>query len=471
MKRHLLFAICILVPTIVLLVPAHLFPIDSFSVIEHRLVAIFMLAMLFWIFEPIPIYATSIVIIVLQLLLISDKAFILFNKAHSALPFGTVLSYRDVMATFASPIIMLFLGGFFLAAAATKYKLDVNLARVLLKPFGVKPKNIMFGLMLATAIFSMFMSNTATTAMMLALLAPILRLFEKEDRGRIGFVLAIPFAANIGGIGTPIGTPPNAIALKYLVGDNVISFGQWMSFAFPFVVILLFFAWLLIWKLYPTAMPEMNLHIKDEFRKDWKAKTVYVTFALTIFLWLFDFLHGMNAYIVAMIPIAVFSALQILTAQDMRNLSWDVLWLIAGGIALGQAMEKTGLAQHAIESINFAGMSSVLIVMVAVLITFSLANMMSHTATANLMLPIIAALGVNVSSLAMLGGDKMMILAATFAASLAMTLPISTPPNAMAHSTGTFETKHMALPGIIIGSVGLLLIVVLMYMLKLVHFI
>ena len=103
---------------------------------------------------------------------------------------------------------MLFLGGFFLAAAATKYRLDMNLAKVLLKPFGTNPKFVLLGLMSVTALFSMFMSNTATAAMMLAILTPVLALFTPEDKGRAAFALAIPIAANLGGIGTPIGTPP-----------------------------------------------------------------------------------------------------------------------------------------------------------------------------------------------------------------------------------------------------------------------
>ncbi len=168
--------------------------------------------------------------------------------------------------------------------AATKYRLDVNLARVLLKPFGTQPKYVMFGLMLITAIFSMFMSNTATTAMMLSILAPVIALFGAKDPGKIAFALCIPVAANIGGIGTPIGTPPNAIALKYLTGENLITFGEWMFFGVPFVAVLLVFAWMLINMLYPAKQEKIELTIKGKFLKTPKAITVYITFALTIIL-------------------------------------------------------------------------------------------------------------------------------------------------------------------------------------------
>ena len=132
----------------------------------------------------------------------------------------SVAKQKSIFGTFADPIIILFLGGFFLADAATKFRLDVNLARVLLKPFGTNPKYVLLGLMSVTAVFSMFMSNTATAAMMLALLTPVLALFKPEDRGRAAFALCIPIGANVGGIGTPIGTPPNAIALKYMQAPN-----------------------------------------------------------------------------------------------------------------------------------------------------------------------------------------------------------------------------------------------------------
>ena len=355
MNKTIKLLITIGVPIIILLLPTSWIPIQSLSLVEHRLIAIFAMATLFWIFEPIPIYATSLVIIFLELVMVSDKGLNLFRSANENL--GQLLSYKSIMATFASPIILLFLGGFFLAMAATKYRLDLNLARVLLKPFGKNPKYVMLGLMIITAIFSMFMSNTATTAMMLALLTPILSVFQDGDKGKIAFVLAVPVAANIGGIGTPIGTPPNAIALKYLTGDMAIGFGQWMSFAVPFAVVLLFIAWVLLVKFFPAKTPEINLNIKGKFLKNWKALTVYSTFAVTLLLWLSDFFHGMNSYIVALIPVVVFSVTGIINKLDLRLISWDVLWLVAGGIALGMGLEESGLSKHLIESIPFGSFS------------------------------------------------------------------------------------------------------------------
>ncbi|WP_413692781.1 SLC13 family permease [Psychromonas sp. KJ10-2] len=263
------------------------------------------------------------------------------------------MSHVDIMATFASPIIMLFLGGFFLAIAATKYRLDVNLARVLLKPFGQEPRFLMLGLMLITGLFSMFMSNTATTAMMLSILAPVIALFNPKDPGRVAFALCIPLAANIGGIGTPIGTPPNAIALKYLQGVNNINFAEWMAFGVPFTIILMAFSWYLINKMFPAKQRKIELDIQGEFLKTPKALLVYAVFIITILLWLMGSLHGMNSYTVAMIPVTVFLMTGIITKDDLKKISWDVLWLVSGGIALGLALDKSGLAALIVYSIPF----------------------------------------------------------------------------------------------------------------------
>ncbi|WCE28643.1 SLC13 family permease [Vibrio sp. SCSIO 43137] len=471
MRQYMKYLIPLIIPLIILALPLSAFPFEGITVVQQRVIAIFLLAALCWVFEPIPIYATSVVIIVLELLMLSDKGFILFKLGAGEAEFGQLLKYKDIMATFASPIIMLFLGGFFLAMAATKYRLDVNLARVLLKPFGKDPKFVMLGLMLITGIFSMFMSNTATTAMMLSILTPVIAVFNAKDPGRIAFALCIPVAANIGGIGTPIGTPPNAIALKYLVGDNLITFGEWMAFGVPFVVIMMALAWFLINFLYGAEQKSIELNIKGKFLKTPKAITVYITFGLTILLWLMGSRHGMNSYTVALIPVAIFSITGIINKEDLKKISWDVLWLVSGGIALGLALDKTGLARLMVHSIPFDAFSPYVVLFGAAFLCLTMANFMSHTATANLLMPIMAALGASMTSLAPLGGEMTLILVVTFAASLGMSLPISTPPNALAHATGNVESSQMARVGVVMGVVGVLGSFVLVWILNVVGFI
>lgn len=470
MKKKMLSLLAIALPLLLLLLPREWIPLEGLTAVQQRVMALFVLAAVFWVLEPIPIYATSILVIVLELVLISDQALVWLRPSAEIPGQGAPLSYREIMGTFASPIILLFLGGFFLALAATKYRLDQNLARILLKPFGKQPRRVMLGLMVITAVFSMFMSNTATTAMMLSILVPVLASFEAGDRGRVAFALSIPLAANIGGIGTPIGTPPNAIALKYLVGDNAISFGEWMAFGIPFVVIMLGGAWLLLVRLYPVTTPEIQLAIRGKFLKNLKARIVYITFAVTILLWLTDFIHGMNAYVVALIPVAVFLSFGIINKEDLKQLSWDVLWLVSGGIALGLALERSGLAALLVDSIPFAGFPAFAVLGGASLLAVVMANFMSNTATANLLLPIVAALGSSVGGLAGVGGAGALILSVTLAASLGMALPISTPPNALAHATGEVKTSDMSRTGIIMGVVGLGLVFVFIFMLKQVGF-
>ncbi len=469
--KNLKLIISLLIPVAILFIPLENFGIEGLTIIEKRVIALFVFATLFWVLEPIPIYATSVLIIVGELVMISNKSLVLFVDNANPDLYGSALSYKDIMATFASPIILLFLGGFFLAMAATKYRLDQTLAKVMLKPFGNNPRTVMLGLMIITAMFSMFMSNTATTAMMLSILAPVLMLFPDGDKGKTAFALSIPVAANVGGIGTPIGTPPNAIAMKYLTGAESISFGKWMAFGVPYVIVLLLFGWFLINMFYPSKEKSINLEIKAKALKNRNAKIVYITFGVTILLWLTDFLHGMNSYIVAMIPVAVFSATRIITKEDLKKISWDVLWLVSGGIALGLAMEKSGLIVHLLDSIPFSNYSALLIVGLASLLALLMANFMSHTATANLLMPLMAALGTSVQSIAEIGGVSTIVVTVTLACSIGMVLPISTPPNALAHGTGFVKTGEMAKVGTIVGIVGLLLAFLTVYVLKTINFI
>ena len=443
---------------------------NALNPIEIRVIAIFIMAALFWILQPFPIWSTSVLVIVLMILTVSDSSLAMFKVEGVK-----AVSHKDIMGTFANPIIMLFLGGFFLAAAATKYRLDLNLARVLLKPFGKNPKMVLLGLMMITAVFSMFMSNTATAAMMLAILAPVLKLFDPEDRGKAAFALAIPLGANIGGMGTPIGTPPNAIALGALneAGFQV-SFGQWMMFGVPYVIILMAIAWVLLMKIYPIKMKEMILKIEgaDKFDTSPRAIIVYVVFALCVILWVTGKnVHGINDNAIAMIPMAVFALTGIITKKDLNEMSWDVLWLVAGGFALGVGLQKTGLAAHLIGAIPFDQWSPMVLMVGCGIICLLMANFMSHTSTASLLVPILAAVGVACAdTLAPIGGVTALLVAVAFASSLGMSLPISTPPNALAHATGYTDTSGMAKTGIVMGVVGLAIAYVMMFFLAKINF-
>ncbi|WP_340481144.1 SLC13 family permease [Vibrio anguillarum] len=451
-------AICFLLPIGVLLMPIDAIPIDDLTLIQHRLLAIFLLAALLWVLEPVPVFATSILIIALELVMISDKGLHLFRSPPAGHDIGELMKYTDIFSAFSSPIIILFMGGFALAIAASKYELDNNLARVLLKPFGTQPRFIMLGLMLITAVFSMFMSNTATTVMMLAMLGPIVASAPKGDLGIKALVLCIPIAANTGGIATPIGTPPNAIALQYLTGSNSIDFFSWMMMGLPFVIIQLTLAWFLLQKLFPSSEKQMVLKLNGTFQKNWRAIVVYITFAATIVLWMTTSLHGMNTYVVSIIPLAVFTLTGIMGKEELKQINWDVLWLVAGGIAIGIGLDKTGLASALAHAIDYSSLSPISVVITLSLVCWIMANFMSNTATANLLMPIAAAIGTSMESLASIGGIQSLLVVVAFSASLGMILPVSTPPNSLAYSTGLIESKDMAKTGLIIGVVGLCIV-------------
>ncbi len=380
----------------------------------------------------------------------------------------SVSKQKSIFATFADPIIILFLGGFFLADAATKYRLDINLARVLLKPFGTNPKYVLLGLMSVTAIFSMFMSNTATAAMMLALLTPVLALFKPEDRGRAAFALCIPIGANVGGIGTPIGTPPNAIALKYMQDLGLdVTFGKWMMFGIPFVLIMLLVGWLVLLKMFPISQKSLDLskELKGKFLTTPKAIIVYVTFIVTILMWIIPKeYHGLDSNSVAIIPIAVFSITGVITKKDLKAMSWDVLWLVAGGFALGVALSETNLAKDMINAIPFASWNSTMLLVGASCICLFMATFMSHTATAALLVPILGGVAGAMMAAGSMDnpGAVALLVTIAFASSLGMALPISTPPNAMAYATGHIEQKGMAISGTILCLLGLAITILMM---------
>lgn len=454
---------CLIIPVLVISIPKEWIPLEGLTVVHHRAMFIFTLAAIFWIFEPIPIYATSMLVIFLELVLLSDSGIVYALSGKSEAAFGTLMHYPDIMATMASPIIILFLGGFFLALAATKYQLDQQMAQVFIKPFGTNPKMVMLGIMTITATFSMFMSNTATTAMMLSILVPVLASLDTSDKGRIGFVLSVPIAANLGGIGTPIGTPPNAIALKYLTAHDI-TFGKWMLMGVPFVVVMVLIAWFILAKTFPTSTKSLVLKVKPAPNHGYKPLIIYATFAVTVLLWLTDFIHGMNSYVVALIPVVVFLCLRVLNKDDMKNISWDVLWLVAGGIALGMALTETGLADVFVSNIPFSSLPLPVIFLVAAGLGIVVANFMSNTATANLLIPIIAVIGTTVTSLEAVGGGAVLILVATFAVSLGMCLPISTPPNALAYGTGLISTNQLTRMGLIIGGIGFILAFAMLFL-------
>ena len=468
-KNYVLAPLTAIVVLFLWFMPIEWFGIEGLTVIQQRTIAIFAYAALMWMFEIIPAWATSVTTIVFLLFAVSNKGFVtqmtdINPETGEKLVYfleGTPANFKELMAAFADPIIMLFLGGFVLAIAASKVGLDIFLAKIMLKPFGTNPKWVLLGFLTIISVMSMFMSNTATAAMMLAFLAPVLRTLPVDGGGRVSLAMAIPIAANIGGLGTPIGTPPNAIAIGQLASMDVnIGFGAWMIRFVPVVVIMIIFAWLFLMWMFPFKAKNVKIVIEhDESHKiDWQFWVVTFTFLLTILLWMTGELTHLNSNMIALIPFGVFALLGIFKRDDFAKIDWHVLWMVAGGFALGTALNKTGLASVMVEAIPFSSWSALGVLISAGLLGWILSNFIANSSAANLLVPILAVVGTAMTEqLGAFGGVTTLLVCVAASTSFAMLFPISTPPNAIACSTGLIQTKDMMKVGLVIGLVGIAL--------------
>ena len=446
---------------VVAMLPVTFFGIEGLTDVHQRIIALFVFAALMWLTEAMPSWVTSMVVVTVMLFTVSTSAFSFLRPENNA----GLIPFKSIMACFSNPTIMLFIGGFVLAIGLTKVKLDVALARVLLKPFGTRSEIVLLGFILVTAIFSAFVSNTATAAMMLAFLTPVLRSLPADGKGRIALALAIPVGANLGGMITPIGTPPNMIALDYLSSQGMgISFVDWTIKMAPFVIILLVLAWLLLRIMFPFKQKTINIEIEGSIRWDFKTWSVVTAFIVTIFMWMFGTdIWGIDTNVVAMLPIAIFCLTGILTRRDLEEINWSVLWMVAGGFALGVALNykdahSASLSSLIVESVPFDNFSPLVVMVLAGLICFGFSNFISHSAATSLLVPVLGVVASGLgSSLEEYGGAQAMLVGIAIASSVSMILPISTPPNAIAHSTGFIEQKDMMKVGIIVGLLGLVL--------------
>ncbi|KGF45621.1 dihydroorotate dehydrogenase [Prevotella bivia DNF00320] len=463
----------IVVTTIVWNLPSNVFGINGLTIVQQRVIAIFVFAILSWLTECIPAWATSLALTAIMCVTVSKNAFGVFKGDNV----GKLLDSTEIMASFADPIIMLFLAGFIIAIAASKSGLDTLLARNLIRPFGKKSENVLLGFLLITGLFSMFISNTATAALMLTFLAPVFAALPANGKGRIALTLSIPVAANLGGLGTPIGTPPNLIALKYLndpAGLNMnIGFAQWALLMMPTVIILLIISWKVILHYYPFTQKTIELKIDGAVHRGWRMWVVMATFILTILLWVIPKeITGIDTNTVSMIPMGIFAITGVITAKDLQKIDWSVIWMVAGGFAIGLGMDSSGLADAAIESIPFGSWSPIFIMLISGLICYLLSNFISNTATAALLVPILAVVCRGMGNkLDGIGGTSIVLVGIAIAASCAMCLPISTPPNAIAYSTGLVKQNQMLKVGLSCGLISLVLGYVLLFVIGQMHLI
>lgn len=402
-----------------------------------------------WVTEAIPAYAVGILVIGLQILLLGEPGGVYAE---------TEQDWEQFIAVIGHPLVWLFFGGFVLAAGMAKTGLDRSLASRILSRVGSEPRQLLYGVMGITFTLSMFMSNTATTAMMMAMLVPLLRNIDAGSPTGTSLVLGLAVAANLGGMASLIGTPANAIAVGALAqvpGMAPVSFLDWVLIGLPPGLLLLALAaWLLQRRIAPDTPPLADAAISENaevrLAPRWQVLVMGATLVLTLGLWLTAGLHGIPPTAISLLPIVVLTASGVLEAADIRGLNYDVLFLLAGGLALGQVVVSTGLSAWLVGLLPLEGLGRFGAVLVMALVTVVLSNLMSNTAAANILIP----LGITLAA----GFEAQIAIPIALAASAAMCLPISTPPNAMVFASGRCQSGDFLYLGTIIGIVAPVLV-------------
>jgi sodium-dependent dicarboxylate transporter 2/3/5 len=412
-----------------------------------------------WATEAIPPFAVGLLIFVFLV-------FALGGLYREIDPENATIMVQKYVQTWANSVIWLMLGGFFIAEAMRKVGLDLSLFKMAISRFGTKPRYILLGIMLVTAIFSMIMSNTATTAMMIAAITPFLDTLERNAPFGKALLIGIPAAASLGGMGTIIGSPPNAIAVDAL-NNHGIEFGflEWATIGFPVALILVFLFWLFLIKKYVPKISSIDLQflnkpnvIEDSSFFKLKKKAVLLILFLTLALWLTSNLHKIPPSAISLLPITLLTMFRIVSGDDVRKLPWDTLMLVAGGLSLGLAIKETQLAQYYVTLLSSYEFDFYLLAIVFSLLTVICSNFMSNTATTTILIPI---------AIVLVSQDvEVLPIVIGLSASAALFLPVSTPPNAIAYSTGKLNLKDFRQGGIVAGIIGPIVIVGLVLLLN-----
>lgn len=408
---------------------------------EEAALIILLVTAILWIFETIPLFVTSLMVLFLSII------WLLPMMQNT----GLEVTKEHFLLAFFGDITMLFMGGFVLSILLNKYGLARRMANWMLQKTGEDASKVMLGIILVSSFLSMWMSNTATAAMMFAIVGPIMAKLPDTSRFSKGLAIAIPFACNLGGMGTPIGTPPNAIAIEYLNQKGFgISFLEWMAIAIPITLLLLFLLWRALLLIFPAKGIKIEVERQEVEKLSPQQRFVLGLFLLTVFGWLTGGVTGLSSGTVGLMVVIAAFGLGLLNQRDFRNISWDILYMLGGGLCLGVGLSKSGLtdtiaAALPIESGFFIAIM-VLMVVAALMTTF-----MSNTATANLLIPVAISLPQN---------QLILTIVISIMCSSAMALPVSTPPNAVAFGSGMLKTKDMLYPGLLITILSFLLTLV-----------
>lgn len=457
-------------------------PPEGMSEQAWRVAAVAVLMSVWWVFEAIPIYATALVPL-------------------AAFPLLGVRPATPTAAAYANPTVFLFLGGFLLAAAMQKWHLHRRIALYAIRVTGKSPKRILLGFMVATAVMSMFVSNTATALMVYPIaLAVAGRLGEAEEAGgmRTALMLGVAYAATVGGIGTLIGTPPNAI----LAGQAAIlhpelpeiSFARWMLVGVPFAIVFLPLAWAWLVFLHArgrtTATADPESPVDEEIARLGRPARgevgVFLVFCLAVVGWVFradldlgfailpgwadavgrgPFVHDATVAVVAalllfVVPVRMRPPEFLLDWETAVRIPWGVLLLFGGGFALATGFEATGLAAWIGERMGgLGGLPLPLLILAVALVASFASELISNTALAAILIPVLSGLAVAIDV-----HPYLLMIPATIGASAAFMMPVGTPPNAIVFGSGYLRVSQMARAGIVLNLVGAFVTLAIVYL-------
>lgn len=448
----------------------------------QKVLAIAFLMALWWITEALPIPSTALIPLIL-------------------FPLLKVLPAAKTAVSYADKNIFLFMGGFFIAMTMQKWNLHKRIALYIIFLIGGAKRQIILGFMIASALLSMWISNTATTMMMLPIALAVSLHFEdktqKNDNFSIALMLGIAYAASVGGVGTLIGTPPNLVfasQLKLLFPEKPdVEFLQWLKIGLPFVLIFLPIIWVILtFLVYPvkntgitSEKDSIRLQLKDLGAISKGERYTLVIFIITALLWIFradismgkvtipgwESLLGVKGYVhdstVAIfsaillfsIPVNLKEGVFLLDWDWAKRIPWGILILFGGGIALAEGFRITGLARWIGSGLEFFGSlpQPLVILIISLMMTF-LTELTSNTATSVIFMPIMAAAAIGLSA-----PPELFMIPAVISASCAFMLPVATPPNAIVFGSGFLRVPQMAKAGIILNLVGAVLITLLVY--------
>ena len=428
---------------------------------------------LWWVTEVVPIAVTALLPIIL-------------------FPLMGAVDISTTTASYGHKYVFLYLGGFILAIAIEKWQLHKRIALHIIQLIGTNVKNIILGFMVATAFLSMWISNTATSVMMLPIGMSIVSQLKDnpntiEDENRIfgkALMLGIAYSASIGGMATLIGTPPNLVFAGYIqeVYNIDISFFQWFKFGFPISIVLLAISWLYLTnvaytfkqKEFPGGKAEINRLLKDLGPMQKEEKIVLAVFIGTAFCWitrsflLEAWLPGIDDTIIAIAAGILLFMLnagekgeRILDWKEAINIPWGIILLFGGGMALAAGFEETGLARwFGLQMTLLEALPLLLLVLLVIFSVNFITELTSNLATTAMLLPILAPIALELDL-----NPYMLLVATTVAASCAFMLPVATPPNAVVFGSGYLKIPDMVKAGFWMNLVSIVFLTLVVYFL------